>query len=342
MKNNIINIRILKEKIINKFFSFSLVMRGAIISIFICLLLLLINNYFLYCNNAFVESNLIKITPKIDGYLTNIYIEDNHNVKKGDKLIEIDPTPYQLKINLTDAKIKQAQNSLQASIQAKETAIDNRNNIKDQLDFAQDTLKRYRALENNNFVSKQKIDELTTKKKTLEASLEQAESEITEAAINITKEQLNIKIMEEELASDRYNLSLTILHSPVDGVINNMELSEGDYASNGKELFGIIDNNKWRIKANYKQSDLDNIYKDKKVLIYLPNFPWKIWTGKVTTILHAVSRTASESNAALPYIEPVTDWIKYPYRFAVTIEFDELPPKEQLYMGMDAYTLILP
>lgn len=70
--------------------------------------------YFAYydtrSNDAYVSANVINMTALVSGPVTRIYIHENQQVKKGSKLIEIDPLPYiyavqQAKANLNNAKI---------------------------------------------------------------------------------------------------------------------------------------------------------------------------------------------------------------------------------------------
>lgn len=60
-------------------------------------------------DNAFIDGHIIQVSPKISGNIAKVYVEDNQKVKKGDLLVEIDPQDF-------EAKIEQAQASLQAAI----------------------------------------------------------------------------------------------------------------------------------------------------------------------------------------------------------------------------------
>lgn len=70
--------------------------------------------YYLYTrdrvwtDDANVDGRIYTITPRVSGYITQIYVHDNQLVKKNDPLIELDPTPYE--VALAQAKASLAQN----------------------------------------------------------------------------------------------------------------------------------------------------------------------------------------------------------------------------------------
>lgn len=69
--------------------------------------------YFAYydtrSNDAYVSANVVNIASLVSGPITKLYIKDNQKVKKGDKLIEIDPLPYIYAVKRAKAKLKIAQ-----------------------------------------------------------------------------------------------------------------------------------------------------------------------------------------------------------------------------------------
>ena len=332
----------LPGKIQNKFLSLSLSYRIAICTVIASGILFWLSSYFLYCNDAYIRTNLVPIVPKIQGYITQIYVQNNQYVKAGDRLIEIDPTPYKLAVDSIQAQVDEAYIVLDSATQGKRGAVDSQEAIDSQVTLAKDTLKRYSQLEAGNFVSKEEIETLTSKAQTLKDQEEKAEIGVIESTIAIKKQKANIKVLETNLATAKYELSLTMLIAPIDGYINNLEISIGQYVNIGEEIFGLVDHSKWRVIANYQQAELAHINTGDTVFLYIPNFPWKVWTGKVVATGHGVARSPTPDNKALPYIEPITDWIRYPYRFPVYIEFNELPQADKLYMGMDIYSLIIP
>src|SRR5574337_1213076 len=71
-------------------------------------------------DDAFVDGNIHTIAAKINGTVKAIHISDNQAVKKGELLIEIDPTDY-------DVKFQEAKSALgveRAKLSEAETRIE--------------------------------------------------------------------------------------------------------------------------------------------------------------------------------------------------------------------------
>ena len=59
-----------------------------------------VTTYFVaYTDDAYVRSDLVAVAPEITGPIIAVHIVDNQEVKKGDKLVSIDPVPFQLEVS---------------------------------------------------------------------------------------------------------------------------------------------------------------------------------------------------------------------------------------------------
>ena len=55
----------------------------------------------------------ISIYPQVDGILVHLYVSEGENVRQGQKLFAIDPTPYQAAVDNADAVVQMAQANVQ-------------------------------------------------------------------------------------------------------------------------------------------------------------------------------------------------------------------------------------
>ncbi len=67
-------------------------------------------------DDAFIDGNIVQVSPKASGYITRVYVKDNQSVNAGDLIAEIDPRDYEAKVaqaraalNAGRAQQKQAQ-----------------------------------------------------------------------------------------------------------------------------------------------------------------------------------------------------------------------------------------
>lgn len=88
-----------------------------LIKLFVTLSLLALAAYFGYTRfEAYIENpwtrdgqvrtQVIQITPRVNGMVTKIHIVDNQKVKTGDLLFEIDPSQYQVKVDQAKARLQ--------------------------------------------------------------------------------------------------------------------------------------------------------------------------------------------------------------------------------------------
>jgi membrane fusion protein, multidrug efflux system len=66
-------------------------------------------------DNAFIEGNVVQVSPRVQGQVVRVYINDNQRVRKGDLLVEIDARDYELKVAETKARMIDAQARLSSA-----------------------------------------------------------------------------------------------------------------------------------------------------------------------------------------------------------------------------------
>ncbi len=65
-----------------------------------------ISTYFMaYTDDAFVTTDLVRITPQVSGHIVELPIEDNQFLHKGDLLLALDPQPFQLQVDRHQAEL---------------------------------------------------------------------------------------------------------------------------------------------------------------------------------------------------------------------------------------------
>ena len=54
-------------------------------------------------DDAYIESDLIQIAPRVSGQIEEIYIEDNRRINEGDLVAKIDDTEYKIRLEQAQA-----------------------------------------------------------------------------------------------------------------------------------------------------------------------------------------------------------------------------------------------
>jgi membrane fusion protein (multidrug efflux system) len=60
-------------------------------------------------DDAFIEAQVVQVSPKVDGYIQKIYVLDNQAVKAGDLIAEIDPGDFQVRVDKARAALEAAE-----------------------------------------------------------------------------------------------------------------------------------------------------------------------------------------------------------------------------------------
>jgi membrane fusion protein (multidrug efflux system) len=66
-------------------------------------------------DDAYVNSHVTMVAPRVAGQVKNVLVEDNMRVKKGDVLVELDKEPYRVQVQIKQAAVQVAETDLAAA-----------------------------------------------------------------------------------------------------------------------------------------------------------------------------------------------------------------------------------
>lgn len=288
--------------------------------------------YFQSTDDAFVEGRMISVSPKVEGHVIKLLIDDNTEVKKGDLLLEIDPVDFETALKEKEAALEAAKANLNAADkQVEHSKFEVKKSNEDVLsasskfDFAQKDFKRYEEMYKEGIVSKQDFDRAKTALTVADANLKAANQSknSTNSLLHTTEAGqkariAEIKRLEAEVEQARLNLSYTKIYSPSDGLVVNRSVEEGNYVQIAQNLFGIVPDEVWVI-ANFKETQLTDMKKGQDVEIKIDTYPNKKFRGKVDSIQRASGAKAS----LFPPENAVGSYVKVVQRIPVKIVFTE-------------------
>lgn len=273
------------------------------------------NVYYKSTDDAFIEGHIISVSPRVEGQVIQLRIEDNQEVKKGDLLLEIDPNDYIVKLKQSESKLEEARSAL----------INAENQVQkmfSELDFAQSDFNRYSQMYKKGIVSKQDYETSKTKLTTATANSNSAKAKFNEILSSI-------KRLEAEVEQDELNLSYTKIYAVQDGMITNRSVEEGNYVQTAQPLFSIVPENVW-VVANFKETQIANMRKGQKVTIKIDTFGSKKFKGEVESIQRSTGAKAS----LFPPENAVGSYVKIVQRVPVKIIFTEDISKYNIVPGM--------
>ena len=268
-------------------------------------------------DNAYVQANLIDISPQASGFLKKVHVQNNQYVQRGDLLIEIDPVNYNLALSKAQKdKLLAQQQALNAVKQIKNAQA---NVAKAQSDhtFAGSMAKRYAALYAQKAGSLQDKQKYLNQAHQSKQALSQANSAVEQAKINYEVAKTQVAIAEVGIENASVNQSYTQLYAPATGYIGNLDLQQGQLVGQGQKLFVLIDDASWWVDVNLEETQLSRIKSGQPASIELDMYGYD-YTGKVESISYASGNTYS----LLPAQNATGNWVKVTQRFTVKVKVE--------------------
>ncbi len=304
--------------------------------------------YFSYeiTNDAFVDQYIAPVNIRVSGYIQEVRFREHQFVHKGDTLVVLDNREYLIRQKEAEAALMDAQGSrgvLHSNIETSETRIAEQNasleEAKARLWKAEQDFHRYERLLRQESVPEQQYDQAKADydaaRARYEALLRQkdaARSQYTET--NKRKVNVEAGILRAEAALDMANLNLsyTVVTAPYDGYMGRRTLEPGQYVSAGQTLSYLVrQSDKW-VTANYRETQISNIYIGQPVRIKVDGIPYKVFQGHVT----AISEATGSKYSLVPTDNSAGNFVKVQQRIPVRIDFDNVTPDDmaQLRAGM--------
>ena len=260
-------------------------------------------------DDAFIEGHIISISPKVSGFITQVLITDNQEVKKGDLLVSIDSRDYQARVNTYEAALLVAQKEAEKAKSGISVA-------KAQSDRAETDLKRYENLTDSSSISKQDLDNARAASISAKANLEVAVNNSSAAEAKIVQAQATLE-------QAKLELSYTNIYAPQDGRIAQKHAEVGSYVSTGQPLMAIISYDVW-VTANFKETQLKDMLPGQEVNISVDAFKKQKLKGHIDSIQAGTGSRFS----LLPPENATGNYVKVVQRVPVKIIIDE--PVENL------------
>jgi RND family efflux transporter MFP subunit len=151
--------------------------------------------------------------------------------------------------------------------------------------------------------------------------------------------QLNSARVQRDLA--RLNLERTTVHAPVNGIVTNVELQPGDYASAGHQVLALVDSDTIHVDGYFEETKLPSIRVGDRALVHIMGIKAEL-AGTVESIDAGIEdRERSQSSDALANVNPTFSWVRLAQRIPVRIKLDPTGRDIRLIAGRTATVSIV-
>lgn len=299
-------------------------------------------------DDAQVSADIVPVIPHVAGYVEDVRINDNQQVKKGDTLLILDDRDYQIKLEEAEAALATAQSNLEtakASTNAARASIATSaasvGAVDAQIEAAKVNLwratqdyERYANLIKDHSITQQQYEQALATKQTAEKQLAILQQQKNQASrqtnvvaqqSNATAQQINVAnaaIHQRQVDVDaaRLNLSYTVITAQRDGLVSKINVQPGQFVQAGQALFAIVHSNDVWVIANFKETQLNKMREGQTVIVRADAFPKHKFEAKLTSFSPATGSTF----ALLPPDNATGNFVKVVQRLPVKIEFTDV------------------
>jgi membrane fusion protein (multidrug efflux system) len=302
-------------------------------------------------DNAYIEADISSVSAEVGGVIDRVLVKENNFVKDGQVIAQINDADYRAMYEKAEAALDGAIRNIEMIEQNIKLAIINQSKATESNEFAEENFKiveidfqRISELSKDNFASKKNLD--NTK-----IAFEKAKSGLSQAVLDMQTSRENVALLEikklaaiaksstalQERNLAKRALDNTNIRSPIDGIIGNSSLRDGNYIRPGMVLFSVVPVDKLYVKANFKETQISK-FKPGMIASIVIDSESGI---KIEGTIRNVSPATGSKFSLLPPANATGNFTKIVQRVPVIIDF--IAPEEiksRIMPGMSTITSV--
>jgi membrane fusion protein (multidrug efflux system) len=290
-------------------------------------------------DDAYVQADKITIVPRISGHVVDVAVTENQSVSAGQPLFRIDPEPYQLALDRTNAELAAVRLDIEAMRAAYHSRQAQLRAAQDSADYWAREFARNEKLVGQQAVSQAKFEQVRNYMDMARFMADSTQQSVNQALQalggdpNIATDQ-HPKVKAATAARDRAALELSYAEvtAPADAIVAHEDLRPGAWVQVGVPVFDVISRHDIRVEANFKETDLSEVRAGQPAEITVDTYPGRVFHGHVASIAPA---TGAEY-ALLPAQNASGNWVKVVQRIPVRVAIDPEDGAPPLRAGMSA------
>ena len=301
-----------------------------------------VGRYFQSTNDAYLRADQVTISPRVSGYIAEVYVIQNQNIKGGDRLFRIDERTFQVRVeqaaaeldedkaNEAEASAELARQQAQIEESKAQLAVSEAN-----LKFTQLQEARYRPLATSGAEPSERYDQARNQRDQSEAqvALNAAQLDAAKRMIPSLEARLaQTKAAEEraqaQLHQAQIDLDDTTVSTPVAGRVGDLTARVGQYAESGSRMMSVVPIQDLYLEANYKETQIGLMRIGQPAIIKVDALPQETLHG---TLLSLSPGTGSEFSI-IPPQNATGNFTKVVQRIPVRVKVDAGPEARKILM----------
>jgi membrane fusion protein (multidrug efflux system) len=275
--------------------------------------------------DAYVDGNVVQLTPQISGSVTRIGADNTDYVQAGQVLVQLNEVDAQLALAHAEAQLSRTVRQVRVQFANASQFRANMTLRAADLSRADADLARRRGLVGSGAISGEDLRHAEDAVTTARAALTVAEQQLAGAGALVNQTSIashpevqaaSAQLREAYLASER-----TTLRAPVSGLVAKRNVQLGQRVSAGATLMSIVPPEQMWVNANFKESQLGEIRIGQPVTLSADVYGKSVrYSGRV------IGQDAGTGSAfaLLPAQNATGNWIKVVQRVPIRIALDAM------------------
>jgi len=298
--------------------------------------------------NAYIRGQITVLAPQVNGYVTEVLVQDFEEVIRGQPLVRIDDRQYRQLVEQRRAELAAQRfqlENLEQTLASNHATLASR---RAELSAAEAELQRALAdesrvneLAERGSVSIRERDQIRATARAAGANVKQGQAAIAIAEQTLKASEVSrgglqaqVEIAQAALKRARIDLDNTAIEAPRDGRVSEVTVRQGQYVAAGTQLLYLVPEQLWVI-ANYKETQTFAMRPGQPVTIEVDALDGARLRGRVQRMAPA---TGSEF-AVLRPDNATGNFTKVVQRLPVRIAIDpDQPLLERLRPGLSVVT----
>ena len=236
---------------------------------------------------------VIPVVPRVTGQVTEVPIEPNRPIKKGDMLFKIDPVPFEAAKNAAEATLRGANDQLNNAANKKAA-------LTPRIDLAKKRVEQFTQLSATGAGRRADLEQAQSDLGNLESEFLAADATESQAKAQISKS-------EADLINAKFDLDGTTYLAPANGRVANLALRPGVRASQliFQPVMSFIEEDDPWVLAFFLQNELRFVEPGNEAEIFMQVYPGRIIKCKVDSILWATAQGQMPISGNLPNTQEI-------------------------------------
>ena len=230
----------------------------------------------------------IVLSMKVPGRVQSVLVDLGSPVKRGQQLLRLEPTDFNLRVQQSQAAYQQAR--VRLGLEPEGTGNAGNLNLEDTgvvrqaravLEEARLTRERMESLNKDGLIPKSQLDDAV-------AQYQVAEARYQDAVEEVRSRQALLIQRRAELDIARKQLSDSVLSSPGEGVIQEKRVTSGQFVSAGDAVFTMVKIHPLRLRLAVPERNAAEVRPGQQVDVRVEG-DTRVYSGKLARVSPAIS-----------------------------------------------------